>query len=49
MVATILIGVGIGIYLDDYFNIENHIFTLVLTIIFVFLALYFGIRGVLKD
>ncbi len=49
MLATILIGVFLGIFLDDYFQVENHIFTLLLTIVFVFLALYFGIKGILRD
>lgn len=48
MIAIILIGVFGGKKLDEYLNFKFPVFTLVLTLISVFLAIYFVIKDLIK-
>ncbi|MBL7883751.1 MAG: AtpZ/AtpI family protein [Bacteroidia bacterium] len=48
MAAIIVGGVLGGIELDKYLNLRFPIFTLVLTLLSVFLAIYYFIKDVLK-
>jgi F0F1-type ATP synthase assembly protein I len=48
MIAIILLGVLGGIKLDEFLSIKFPIFTLVLTLLSVFLAMFFVIRDFLK-
>lgn len=48
MMATILIGVFGGIKLDKVVAIEFPVFTLVLSIVSVILAVYFAIKDVIR-
>ncbi len=48
MIVIILIGVLGGIKLDEFLSLKFPIFTLVLTLLSVFLAMFFVIRDFLK-
>jgi F0F1-type ATP synthase assembly protein I len=48
MIAIILIGVLGGIKLDEFLSLKFPVFTLVLTLLSVFLAMFFAIRDFLK-
>ncbi len=48
MIAIILIGVLGGIKLDEWLSLEFPVFTLVLTLLSVFLSIFFAIRDFLK-
>ncbi len=48
MLAIILIGVFGGIMLDEYLSLKFPVFTLVLTLLSVFLSVYFATRDLLK-
>ena len=48
MLAIILIGVFAGVKLDEWLSIKFPVFTLVLTILSVFLSMYFAMRDFLK-
>jgi len=45
MMAIIVVGVVIGKWLDNKFNIEGGYFTLVSTLIFVIISLYYVLKG----
>ena len=49
MIAIILIGVFAGIKLDEYFELETSIFTLVLTLFSVAASMVVVIREISKD
>ena len=49
MLAIILAGVFGGIKLDEYLDTEKPWFTAILTILSVFLALYFALKDLLKS
>lgn len=49
MIATVAIGVFAGIKLDEHFQTDNAIFTLVFTLVFVLIGILIGVRGILKD
>ncbi len=48
MIAIILFGVLGGIKLDEFLSLKFPVFTLVLTLLSVFLAIFFAIRDFLK-
>jgi len=48
MIAIILIGVFGGIKLDEVLSLKFPVFTLVLTLLSVFLSIFFAIRDFLK-
>jgi F0F1-type ATP synthase assembly protein I len=48
MLAIILIGVWAGIKLDEWLEMKVPVFTIVLSILFVFLAVYSAIREFIK-
>ena len=48
MLAIILAGVFGGLYLDKWLELEFHIFTPVLSILSIFIALYHAIKDFLK-
>ena len=48
MAAIIFLGTWGGYKLDQYFNFENHILTLILSILSVFLAIYITIKDFIK-
>ncbi len=48
MIAIILIGVFAGIKLDEWLALKFPVFTLVLTLLSVFLSIFFAIRDFLK-
>jgi F0F1-type ATP synthase assembly protein I len=48
MMAIILIGTFGGVKLDKYLGLKTPIFTLVLTLLSIFLAIYFAIKDFLK-
>jgi F0F1-type ATP synthase assembly protein I len=48
MLAIILIGVWAGIKLDEWLEMQIPVFTIVLSVLFVFLAIYSAIREFLK-
>lgn len=48
MIAIILIGVFGGKKLDQYLELKFPVFTLVLTLVSVFLAIYFVIKDLMK-
>ncbi len=48
MIAIILVGVFGGIKLDEVVAFEFPVFTVVLTILSVFLSMYFVIKDLLK-
>jgi hypothetical protein len=48
MIAIILLGVWGGIKLDEWLSLEFPVFTLVLTLLSVFLSIFFAIRDFLK-
>ena len=48
MVFIILLGVFGGRYIDTYFNLKFPIFTVILSILSVFLSIYTVIRDLLK-
>jgi F0F1-type ATP synthase assembly protein I len=48
MLAIILIGVWVGIKLDEWLKMQIPVFTVLLSVIFVFLAVYSAIREFLK-
>ena len=49
MIATILIGVFVGVKLDEYFETDNSIFTLIFSMVFVLFGIFIGVRGIIKD
>lgn len=49
MAAIMLLGAWIGIQLDKHFEIKNNVFTAVLTILGVVIALYLVIKDLLKN
>ena len=48
MAAVIFIGTFGGYKLDSYFEFENHILTLILSVISVFIAIYTAIKDFIK-
>jgi ATP synthase protein I len=48
MIATILLGAWGGIALDKYFNVESHMFTVVLMLVSVIASMYLVIRNLMK-
>ncbi|CAN5326189.1 hypothetical protein BH10BAC1_BH10BAC1_10810 [soil metagenome] len=48
MIAIIVGGVFAGVYLDKWLALKFPIFTLVLTLLSVFLAMYYFIKDVIK-
>ncbi len=48
MGAIIFLGAYGGFKLDEYFSVEKHIITLILTLLSVVLAMYVVIKDVLK-
>ena len=48
MIAIILLGVFGGKKLDEYMELKFPVFTLVLTLVSVFLAIYFVIKDLMK-
>lgn len=48
MIAIILIGVFAGIKLDEYLSLKFPVFTLLLTLLSVFLSMYFVMKDFLK-
>lgn len=48
MAAIIVIGVLAGLKLDEYFEIEKHLFTLIFTLLFVPLSIYSAVKDLLK-
>ena len=48
MAAIIVLGVLGGIYLDKWISFEFPLFTLVLTLLSVFIAMYYFIKDVIK-
>ena len=48
MGAIIFLGTWGGYKLDNYFNFENHILTLILSMVSVFLAIYTVIKDFIK-
>lgn len=48
MIAIMLAGVFGGIKLDQYVNLEFPLFTFVLTILAVILAIYYSIKDLIK-
>ena len=48
MAAIIVIGVLAGLKLDEYFEIEKHLFTLTFTLLFVPLSIYIAVKDLLK-
>ena len=48
MAAIIVLGVLGGIYLDNWISFEFPLFTLVLTLLSVFIAMYYFIKDVIK-
>ena len=48
MIAIILAGVFGGIKLDEFLKLETPIFTIILAIIAVVLAMYFVIKDLIK-
>jgi F0F1-type ATP synthase assembly protein I len=48
MMAIILVGTFGGVKLDEYLNMKIPVFTLVLTLLSIFLAIYFVIKDFIK-
>lgn len=48
MIAIILLGVWGGIKLDEWLTLKFPVFTLIFTLLSVFLSMYFAIRDFLK-
>ncbi len=48
MAAIIFLGTWGGYKLDQYFNFESHVLTLILSILSVFLAIYITIKDFIK-
>jgi ATP synthase protein I len=48
MIAIILITVWGGIKLDKLFLIETHVFTIILSLLGVFAAIYFAVKDFIK-
>lgn len=48
MAAIIFIGTFGGYKLDIYFGIKSHIFTMILSVISVIIAIYFAIKDFIK-
>jgi len=48
MVAIILLGVFGGVKLDEYINIEFPVFTVVLALLSVMIAIYFAVKDFIK-
>ena len=48
MIATILLGVGIGYFLDSYFGTEK-IFTAIFTLLFVIASMYLSLKDFIKS
>lgn len=49
MAAIMLLGAWAGIKIDEYFNINNNIFTAALTILAVIIAVYLTIKDLIKN
>lgn len=49
MVAIILIGVFGGVKLDEYLNLNFPVFTVVFSLLSVFLAIYYVIKDLMKQ
>ncbi|MDA9952351.1 MAG: AtpZ/AtpI family protein [Chitinophagales bacterium] len=47
MIATILLGLGIGYFLDDYLGTEK-IFTAIFTLLFVIASIYLTLKDFIK-
>tara|TARA_Y100000385_G_scaffold145352_1_gene150961 strand:- start:956 stop:1114 length:159 start_codon:yes stop_codon:yes gene_type:complete len=47
MIATILLGLGIGYFLDDYMGTEK-IFTAIFTLFFVIASMYLTLKDFIK-
>lgn len=47
MIATILIGVGIGYFLDSYFD-TGKIFTAIFALLFVVVSMYLTLKDFIK-
>ena len=45
MMAIIAIGLIIGQYLDEKYEVEEKYFTLVFTLVFVMISLYYVLKG----
>lgn len=48
MAAVIFLGTWGGYKLDSYFNFENHILTIILSLLSVVLAIYVAVKDFLK-
>ncbi len=48
MLAIILLGVFAGIKLDEFLNLDFPIFTLVFSLLSVFLSIYYAVKDFLK-
>jgi F0F1-type ATP synthase assembly protein I len=49
MIATILVGVFIGDWLDEKFNNTNKLYTIICSLLAIFLALYLALRDFFKS
>ena len=49
MIATILVGVFIGDWLDQKFNNTNKLYTIICSLLAIFLALYLALRDFFKS
>ena len=48
MIAIILIGVFGGIKLDQWLSIDSHIFTIILSFLFVCLSIFFVVKSIIQ-
>ncbi len=48
MLATVLLGVFAGQYLDGYFELEQPMFTLILSLLFIFAAIWLAVKDFIK-
>jgi ATP synthase protein I len=48
MIFIILVAVWGGIKLDDLFSIHSHLFTIILSLLGVFAAIYFAVKDFIK-
>jgi len=49
LIATIAIGMFIGVKLDDWLEMEKPIFTVCVSVFFVIIALYIVVKDLLKE
>lgn len=49
MLSTVLVGVFLGLYLDDYFNNEKRVWTIVLSLVSVLFSLIWVIKNIPKE